>query len=292
MKKFTKLLLALGGISAVGAGLAGLQTAVKVSASLSVPTKRLFVIDKAWSENTTLGIHIFNSSLTEQNTTWETCKSMNYIDSTYENGLFYYDVPTDASVVIRQTTSSSGIAYQSVDIDLTSTDFASVWTTECLEVVWTSASTKASATVAQCKLTTTSQLGNLLSYFVSCDSSDVYGYNAYPRLNNTFFAPAGSTLTSNDTDKVVRDYDYTDTSIYNMTTHEYNNLSGSRSATISVAEKIAMMSANYTRGSNHVGAALSVAPSDASSTIVLGGIAAAAVLAAGGYFFVRKKKSI
>jgi len=293
MKKFTKLLLALGGISAVGAGLAGLQTAVKVSASLSVSTKRLFVINNAWSEQYQMGIYIFNSSISSANSAnWGDSKGMVYIDSTYHYGLFYYDVPTDATIVLRQKTDASGDAYQSVNVDLTSSVYSSVWTTECLQVNWVGTSTKASASVVQCTLTTASQLGNLLSYFVTCDSSDVYGYNAYPRLNNTFFAPAGSTL-CNSTEKTVKDYDYTDSSIYNMSTHTYVNLSGNRVANnTSVSEKINAMSANYARGSNHVGAALNVAASDTSSTIVLGGIAAAAVLAAGGYFFVRKKKSI
>lgn len=296
MKKLNKLFLALAGISAVSAGLAVGNVSVAqnsvnpAKADVAAVVHRLYVINNAWSEKYQLGIYIWGSLLTSYNNTWASSVDMNRIDESggsVSYGLFYYDIPDDASFIIRQKKDASGARYQSADITPSSFGYSNLWSSQVLRVNWNN-SGKATFETVDGGLDNTSQLGNVLSYIVTCDSSSVYGYNAYPQLKGTFFDHTDPTITSSS-DATVRDYSWSDSSVYNSSTHTYVSLSD-RGTTSTVVGKIARLKTNYESGANHA-KVVSISADDPSSTLVLGGIAALAVLAAGGYFFVRKKKS-
>jgi hypothetical protein len=290
MKKKTGIILcSLACLLSAGVmGGAFLTKNAQQAAASSTPTYfRLYVVDNAWSEKPDCAIYVFGSSISAANSTsWGASATMVSYDKSYYNGLFSYDIPNDASFIIRSNTSGSGNGYQTVNITPSDSFYSSLASSKALKVDWNNYN---NCTVSAMDLGTgESTLASVLSNTVTCSDSAAYGYNAYPQLQATIFAHTDASVLAS-TNQNVLDYDYTNSAVYNQTTHSYVSLNN-RSVYTSIANKIARMSANYSNQSNHAGSISFTGSENSTSSIVLVTlVGVTGVAAAGAFFFFRKK---
>jgi len=299
MKKFTKLLLALGGISAVGAGLAvGMvsnnvkttelvkaDTAVTVSESLSCSyqTQRLWMAidpDLTWwtSDSAVSGIHVWGTGFDS----FYGCEQ--YANNDESGRIYYYaDVPLTINgfQFVRMNSGKTAVYNYTVNGTLG-------YTTKINYVH--NATTGGNQNIDLATLPANSVNGNLagkiLEGFTTCSDSTLNGYRAANSFNDNVIAKMSTVELNTFNVFSLNDYSYSD---YLSNSNSYSSTM-TRSVTYTAADKWTAMQNMASKAS---GAFNSISKnSDSSSTLVLGGIAGIAVLAAGGYFFVRKKKSI
>jgi hypothetical protein len=293
MANWKKITLALGALAVVGAGVSAAAISAKsndeAQATDTVSYFRLWVVDNAWSERPDCAIYVFGSSISAANSTsWDASSTMISYDKSYFYGLFSFDLPNDASFIIRSNVSGSGDGYQTVDITPSDTFYSSLSSSKALKINWNNNSKCTTETmdlgVGE------SDMAAILSNTVTCDSSAVYGYNSYPQLKATIFDHTDSTVLA-ATDLNVHDFDYTNAEVYDQATHSYVTLSN-RTVYTSIVDKIARMKQNYDAQSNHATASglLSVGKdSPEVGAPILTAVVIGSGLAAGAYFLVRKK---
>jgi hypothetical protein len=290
MANWKKITLALGALAVVGAGVSVAAISAKsndeAQATDTVAVHRLWVVDNAWGEKPQLYIHIWNSTLTSYNTTWASCPAMTSYDLNYFNGLFSFDIPSDASFLIKNASGDTSDGYMTAD--QTPGTSSLLWSTKALKINWNNYSKCTTETmdlgVGE------SDMAAILSNTVTCDSSAVYGYNSYPQLKATIFDHTDSTVLA-ATDLNVHDFDYTNAEVYDQTTHSYVTLSN-RTVYTSIVDKIARMKQNYDAQSNHATASGLLSVEKDSPEVgapILTAIVIGSALAAGAYFLVRKK---
>ena len=295
MKKFSKLLLALGGISAVGAGLAvgmvnnNVKAAepVKATGEVTLSGGCAFYLtpNSNWKTLGWFSIYFFNGSnnafsdvmtavpensdgVYETNVpsgTWTTAIALrlkaNSKPTSFSDA---YDQTNDMNLYYTSGTNvSNGITIAGDNWNKGSSDYMFYYNPVDRINLW---STGFLTATNVCDSTGVTNNISANSWKIWNDQSAAFGVmGSEPKA--LFAGAAGDATSATSYIAAAARYDYICTKYSSAANFASRTIAGRSAAIVS---------------SNNM---------DSSSTIVLGGLAAVAVLAAGGYFFVRKKKN-
>jgi len=293
MKNFAKIALALGGISAVCAGLAIGFVGSSNKTAMVKADYAISAIDNPGASYSTKRIWVINNNTSFYNdsakmaiglsggVSWTVIKPgthTNYGGQVY----YFFDVPLAATKFkLLRCSSDYGTCWGEIG-EVTSIVPSVIYFVSTSSYGSVPSTGDASASKPDAYL-----MAAVLSAYLTCNSSTDNGYGA---------VTGASSLTSTWYSKYAGDVNGTLSTVkltdYPITASSSGVYSGTKSENVTVARKWEGLSIMAANNGNWIGNKAIVSPSqsDSSSTLVLGGLAAVAVLAAGSYFFVRKKR--
>lgn len=261
MKKTGKLLFSFGlllGFLSIFS-LSNKKT-VAVSAATQTHRRVYAYLMGDWTDDV-MYIHYWGGA---SGTDWNNSPQMTQVVNDYWTGLFYYDIPVDATtLLVKKISGAPSInSDQSEDINVSSLFTANNFYAAGVGG-WVNDGAKRVVTFADTLGGNSGQVANVLAHTDSCSDSFASGYNAWPQLDDLFITP--STL---DGSTVV------------------NDLFG-RATTIS--DKVAMLQSQYTANGGSSRGFYSEAESNTTAMLAIGGIGVATI---GGYALLKKKRFI
>jgi hypothetical protein len=189
LKKTLKLGISVAALSCLGLGAVAVSSVLNnrnelsVNAATTQTTRAIWAVDNSntyWFVGSDL--YVWTNSSTYITMTW--------VLSDYDGGLFYADIDSSVTSVYFSDTTDPTSNYQKTDT-ITINDA----TNDSLDnkVYWIGNNVGGGV----CPITwgtagmSNAQLGEVMSYYDTCNSSYSNGFNAYPLLNNSFYLASG-----------------------------------------------------------------------------------------------------
>lgn len=122
---------------------------------------------------------------------WTACPEMTQVINDYWTGMFYYDIPVNATTFCVKKVSGnvSKLSDQSVDIQVSDLFVGSNYKAAAIGA-WVDDLAKRTFTAADTAGGNDGQIAAILNNINSCTSSYASGYNAWPQINDLFILPS------------------------------------------------------------------------------------------------------
>ncbi len=197
--------LALGAVMALGIGatVSSVSPMSEAEAATTQTERRVYaLLEQSWGDGT-FKVYVHHNSATSP-VIWGTNPAMERALTDYYEGLYFYDVPIDATEIIflawtGETESSGKQSDRSVTVTISNL-FNSNYKAVRIGS-WVADANKRTITEHDTLPSNSGQAAGVLNHINSCSTSYAGGYNAWPQLNDLFITPStlnGATVVSDN----------------------------------------------------------------------------------------------
>ncbi len=169
---------------------------LEVDATPTVQTdRRVYVfLEQDWGVGD-MYIHYWNNS--GDITTWGSCPKMTEVVTDYYQGLFYHDLPVDATGFLVKTVTGAPTKTSDKSDDVLISSLLDSGNYKAAKVKsWVADATLRVVQIDDTLPANSGQVAAVLNHIDSCSNSYAGGFNAWPQLSDLFITPSSLTLST------------------------------------------------------------------------------------------------